>query len=99
MDINNINDNDRLMMLTTLQVGAVAERLFDALKLAGLPITGPGMDRREEATKWLSALGRQMGDKIRTQAATLAPTEGMRVKSIKTMSPTVSSKQQKKKSK
>lgn len=43
----------------------VACRLMDSLKLAGLPISGPGVDSREQVKVWVKHLAALMATEIK----------------------------------
>lgn len=59
---------------------------MDALKLAGLPITGPGLDKRTEAGKWLGGIAQQMAAQLKARKQE-APAQGFKVKSMGSLSP------------
>lgn len=67
MDVNNVSEQDARMAAYLMQLLAVSERLLDSLKLAGLPVNGPGLDRRTEACKWFVDLSKQMASSIQSQ--------------------------------
>lgn len=87
MQVRDTTENDGILMASALQTLAVAERLFDALKLAGLPVSGPGLDKRAEASKWLTGVATAMAEQLRASrtaeaAAKAAADSTFRVKSM-----------------
>lgn len=76
MRLSDITREDALMAANLAQILAVSDKLLDALKLAGLPVTGPGLDRRAEAQRWFLAICTDMAKQIQT------PAEPMRVKAM-----------------
>lgn len=81
MKISDISREDGIMAASLAQTLSVADKLLDALKLAGLPVTGPGLDRRVEAARWLHALCTEMARQL--QPTPPAPeTTTMRVKGM-----------------
>lgn len=74
MQVSNVSDQDGLMAASLMQTMAVAEKLFDALKLAGLPVTGPGLEHRAAAAAWLGQVAREMAAQLKvSRAAAAAP--------------------------
>lgn len=90
MQVHNVSDLDGQMAAALAQNMAVAEKLFDALKLAGLPVSGPGMDKRTESAKWLGGILNQMAKDLQTSraaAATPVVEKASSVMKIKGMGP------------
>ena len=82
MKLSEINERDGLMAAHLLQFLAMSNKLVDALKLAGLPISGPGVDKREETNKWFTALASEMAKQIKAGGSKPAEDTGFRVKSV-----------------
>ena len=80
MEITKISEQDGLMIAHLLQFLAASNRLMDALKLAGMPVSGPGMGRREEASKWLGKLAEDMARQLKLPSNN----SSFRVKSVST---------------
>lgn len=79
MEVSKVTEADGQACARLLQVLSVANRLFDAMKIAGLPVSGPGMDHREEIGRWLGSIAKSMGEQLK--ASRSAPT-GMKVRSM-----------------
>lgn len=94
MKVSEVAQEDGLMAASLAQILAVADKLFDALKLAGLPIKGPGMDRRNEASRWLMGLCGIMAEQLK---AAPAGDGGIRIKSMGSMPAATPAKTPKKK--
>lgn len=69
MEISKVTEKDALMAANLGQILTVSTRLLDALKLAGLPVSGPGLDRRDEVSRWLHELLVQMADNYKASKA------------------------------
>lgn len=101
MKIDQTTQDDGLMAASLLQILAVSERLFDALKLAGLPVTGPGLENRQKAQQWFINLTKQMAAQLQPPQTAAPPgpssPSGFRVKSIRPIGSSVPKPSRKKK--
>lgn len=80
MKVSDVSEHDGVMFASAMQIMAIADKLFDALKLAGMPIQGPGMSKRADVAIWLREHSLQLAKAI--EASRAAGDQSMKIKNM-----------------
>lgn len=73
MQVGNVTQDDGRNCAHLVEVVQFATKLLDAFKLAGITVSGPGLNNRDSAARWLGAVAQVMAVDIRNQEAQKAP--------------------------
>lgn len=95
MEVIKVTEEDAKRMAGALDLMSLVSKLVDSLRLAGLPIQGPGIQDKEHIRQWLNGLAQGMAADLRKQKAE----KPMAVKSIAVPQKLTSSKPSSKKKK
>lgn len=79
MDISNLTPDDGKNCAALLDICGFAIKLADALKIAGITLTGPGIERREDAKRWIHEVAVKMAAELRKAEAAK---QGFKVNSV-----------------
>lgn len=69
MEVSKVTEVDGKNCAHVIELLTLTSRLLDALRLAGLPVSGPGVTHKEEAKAWMVSLAGRMAADLRAQEA------------------------------
>lgn len=82
MEVSKVSQEDGRNCAYVIELISLVVKLVDAFKLAGIPISGPGINNRDTAKLWLGQMAQQMASDMKKQEAE----KPMTVKSVGTSS-------------
>jgi len=69
MEVSKVSQADGKSCAHLIELVSLVCKLLDALRLAGLPVSGPGVDGKEAAKRWISSVAQQMAADLQKQEA------------------------------
>lgn len=93
MEISKVSQDDGRNCAYVIELVSLVSKLLDAFRLAGIPVSGPGVNNKEQAKQWLSSVAARMATDLKKQEAE----KPMAVKSVSAPQKLTSNRTRKKK--